>query len=173
MTDPSNWERDKYADEIKRRAAERAHDQSHELTKLLNEAATRDAQGAIRILLAINGGAAAALLAFTGGLVARSTVSVANIAETIANLKWFGLGVVTSALAATMAYLTNFCYAGAATNRQRSWEYPYVHRTAVARRWLYAAYVFHALGVLAAFAGLGLFVYGLYKVHQKVGKVFG
>src|SRR5437016_1671579 len=112
MSDPSNWEREKYADEIRRRVAERAHDQSHELAKLLNEAATRDAQGAIRILLAINGGAAVALLAFTGGLVARSTVSMANIAETVANLKWFALGVITSAFAAAMAYLTNLCYAG-------------------------------------------------------------
>ena len=59
-------------DETRRREAERAHDEANELGKLLKEAATRDAQGAIRVLLAINGGAAAALLAFTGGLVTRS-----------------------------------------------------------------------------------------------------
>jgi hypothetical protein len=39
----------------------------------------------------------------------------------------------------------------------------------VAKRWLYAAYFFHGLAALVALVGLGLFVYGLFKVQQKIG----
>src|SRR3954467_9675164 len=39
------------------------YDQENELWKLLTEATTRDAQGAIRIILAVNGGVAAGVLA--------------------------------------------------------------------------------------------------------------
>jgi hypothetical protein len=50
------------------RAAERAHDKEAELWKLLTDATARDAQAAIRVILAINGGAAIAVLAFAAGL---------------------------------------------------------------------------------------------------------
>ena len=63
MSDGSSFEERKYADEVAKRAAEREHDRLIEHGNRLNESATRDAQGAIRILLAINGGAAVAILA--------------------------------------------------------------------------------------------------------------
>jgi hypothetical protein len=165
MPDPTPFE-------VNQRAAERAHDAADELGKLLNEAATRDAQGVIRVLLAINGGAAAAMLAFTGGLVARSQLPLTSIAPVTANLKWCASGLVASGTAAVMAYLTNYSYAAAAGYRLRNWEHPYVHPTRKAKGCLYAAYVFHAVGVSAAMIGLGLFVYGLFKVQQKIGLLF-
>jgi predicted DCC family thiol-disulfide oxidoreductase YuxK len=167
MSDPPS------ADEVRRREAERAHDQASEDSKLLNEAATRDAQGAIRVLLAVNGGSAAALLAFSGGLLARSNLPLVSIGEVVANLKWFAGGLIASTVSAIMAYLTNFCYASVAANRRRSWQHPYVHCTSRAQIWRCFAYLFHGLGTLAAFVSGGLFIYGLYKLQQKVGKIFG
>jgi hypothetical protein len=90
MPDPTPYE-------INQRAAERSHDDARDLGHLLNEATTRDAQGAIRVLLAVNGGAAVALLAFTGGLVARAQLPLATIAPIVAEFEvvlrwcdWFG-----------------------------------------------------------------------------------
>jgi hypothetical protein len=170
-------ERKKAAQELKTHAAERAHDHANELAKLLNDAAMRDAQGAIRVLLAINGGAAAALLAFTAGLMGRSssqisTVPLSSIAAVVANLKWFGWGVICSAVAAVLAYLTNVSIATAAGVRPRSWQYPYVHASRPAKTWLLAGRIFQVLGMSAGIAALVFFVYGLYKVQQRVGIIF-
>jgi hypothetical protein len=170
-------ERRKAAQELRTRTAERAHDQAHEFAKLLNDAAMRDAQGAIRVLLAINGGAAAALLAFTAGLMARPSfqtapVPLSSVAAIIGNLKWFGWGVICSAAAAVLAYLTNVSIASAAGVRPRSWQYPYVHASRSAKAWLLAGRIFQSLGIFAALTALGLFVYGLHKVEQRVGIIF-
>jgi hypothetical protein len=172
MSAEFNFERAKYYDEVNRRAAERRHDRDEALFRLVNEAAVRDAQAGIRLLLALNGGLAAALLAFTGGLVGRTKIPLSAIGQMAANLKWFAYGLVASAVAAVAAYFTNLCYAAAANARQRSWTYPYVHNTPKDRRRVRAAYVLHVIGVLSVAISLGLFVYGLYKVQQRLGLVF-
>jgi hypothetical protein len=159
--------------ENNRRAAERAHDREDELWRLLAGAVTRDAQAAIRIVLAVNGGVAAAVLAFTAALVSRrAPLPMSSITPIVGSLKWFAFGAISAGAGAVFVYLTNAGYGAAAAGRERAWEHPFVLPTAAANRWRYAAYVFHALGALAALAGLGLFVYGLFKVQQKIGSAF-
>jgi hypothetical protein len=168
-----NFERAKYYDEVKRREAERAHDQDEALLKQVNDAGTRDAQAAIRALLVLNGGSVAALLAFTAGLAGRTKIPLPAIGQMAANLKWFAYGLVAAGITAAVSYFTNSCYAAAANTRPRSWIYPYIERNAAtSKAWLLAAYVFHGLGVLSGLLGLVLFIYGLHKVQQRLGPLF-
>jgi hypothetical protein len=156
-----------------RRAAERAHDQEDGLWKLLTDATARDAQAAIRVILAANGGAAIAVLAFTAGLVSRqSPLPISSITPIVGSLRWFACGAISSVIAALATYLTNGFYGTAAKKRLRTWQYPYIESTAVAKVWLAAAYFFHAIGMLAAIVGLVFFAYGLFKVQQKIGSAF-
>jgi hypothetical protein len=155
------------------RAAERAHDKEHDLWKLLAEATARDAQAAIRLILAINGGAAIAVLAFAAGLVSRqSQLPGSSITPIIGSLRWFAYGVISTGLAAVAAYLSNGSHGSATGTRERIWQHPYVQPTSAARIWLFSARFFHAVGMIAAVLGLVCFTYGLFKVQQKVGDAF-
>jgi hypothetical protein len=159
--------------EINRGAAERAHDRENELWKLLTTATAGDAQAAIRVILAVNGGAAAAVLAFTAALVSRqSPLPMSSVASIVGSLGWFADGAISSGIAALATYLTNGFYGSAAARRERSWQHPYIRPTTAARVWLYSARFFHAVGMLAAAIGLGFFVYGLFKVQLRIGVAF-
>ena len=117
MTDQQGYE-------AKLRAAERAHDQATETFHRVNEAAIRDAQAAIRIILVINGGAAIAVLAFVGSLVSKG-YSIPQASGIISNSLWFVFGVMATAFAASFAYLTNLCYAGSLASLTPTWDHPY------------------------------------------------
>jgi hypothetical protein len=157
--------------ELDRRDAERAHDEESELWKLLVGATTRDAQGAIRIILAVNGGVAAGVLAFTAALVSRlpPILISSSVVPIVDSLKWFAFGAIAAGVGAVATYLTNWGYGSAARARARCWTRPYVRSTTAANMYLYAAYFFHGVAALAALAGLGLFIYGLFQVQQKIG----
>jgi hypothetical protein len=70
MTDQHAYETAEHEANV--RAAERAHDQQNEARDKANEGAMRDAQAAIRVLLAVNGGAAIAVFAFIGNLASKT-----------------------------------------------------------------------------------------------------
>src|SRR4051794_10153402 len=111
------WE--KLNDDRNRQDALRTHDKSHELRKTLLEAATKDAHIAITVILGINGGAAVALLAFVGNVAEKGK----PVAGVIPSLQWFVYGVISAALAAIGAYLSNNFYA----NVHRSRDHDFVH----------------------------------------------
>jgi hypothetical protein len=90
MSGGRSFEQHKY--EITMRAAERAHDRLTEQGNSFNESATRDAQGGIRILLAINGGSAVAILAFVGGLKGKGDLSIGQIHLITKSLSYFSHG---------------------------------------------------------------------------------
>jgi hypothetical protein len=81
-------ERQKWLHEQNQRAAERAHDTSKEVALQVNEAAISAGNLALRMSLLINGGAAAALLTFVGGLPANQKRAVAD------TLVWFASDVL-------------------------------------------------------------------------------
>lgn len=94
------------------RAAERAHDANNELYDQLNQAAIGSANVALRAFLLINGGAAVALLAFLGSLAGQ--IDGPDIVTLATPLMDFAIGVAVAALAAGLAYLTNYSAAGVA-----------------------------------------------------------
>lgn len=158
----------KYAHELKLRHAERAHDRNREMGDLFNANADRNSQAAIRILLAINGGAAVALLAFIGGLASRANWDLRNLSSVTDQLHWFILGIIASGIAAAAAYVTNYCYAGALLMREETWEHPYTveHRPSKLYRWL--GRVTHLIGFSSAIVGLFFFICGMYGVESAI-----
>lgn len=164
MTDQSTSSAEKRA-ELALRQAERAHDQSHELRVKFIDAATLDTRAAITVLLGINGGSAAALLAFAGNLIGKPPHAV----ELISNLQWFVYGVVSSAALAISAYLANACYGAAHTSRKNVWTHPYVTSTRATVWWLAFAYLFHAIGLMAAAGGVYFFVRGMRNIEKGIG----
>lgn len=157
MTDP---------DELNRRAAERAHDRNNELLNLFNTNADSHGQSAVKILLAMNGAAAVALLAFAGGLSAK--FSPAQLEPLIRTLMWFVWGVVLAGIAETFAYLSQLCYAGARHNAELNWTHPYVHNKTRSKWWYRVGVVVHMIAFVSAIIGLGIFIYGMYRVQRAV-----
>jgi hypothetical protein len=165
------YDHQKHVYEVNLRAAERAHDRNNEIEDLYNKNADTHAQAAIRILLTINGGAAVALLAFVAGLASKADRTLQQLDPIVAQLKWFILGVISSGIAAALAYVTSYLYAGAVHWNQHNWEAPYIVQTMRSKRWRYFGYALHLLGFSTAVAGLFLFGYGMYKVQRAIGMV--
>src|SRR5882724_3142006 len=92
------------AQEMTIRAGERAHDINKEYELTLINAATRDAQEAMKVALAINGGAAIAVLAF---MSTKDIDLLTKLFPIIYSLIWFAAGVIFAALTAGSAYLSN------------------------------------------------------------------
>jgi hypothetical protein len=168
VSDQQAHERNLRVYDAKIRAAERAHDQVTEAAHRLFEAATRDAQSAIRIVLVINGGAAIAVLAFAGSLVSKVAYPVPQLTGIITNSLWFVFGAMTAAFAACFAYLTNLCYAGSLVNQTREWDFPFVRNTRASKWYLVAAWIFHILAILTAIAGIILFVIGMFAMRSAL-----
>jgi hypothetical protein len=148
------------------RAAERQHDLNTDLSKLLVEASTRDAQEAIKIAFLINSGAAVAILAFIASLAARSCITtLANLKAVIHSLYWFIGGIILACITSVFAYICNSLYGSHLDRLDKIWEHPYVRENAGSRRMLRWAKGFNlcalALGVLALLVFIrGVFVAG-------------
>jgi hypothetical protein len=112
MPEPSDYEIKKDARDEAFRNAVRVHDRLDTLFDFYNEHADRHAHAVIRILLALNGGAAVTLLAFTSGLAARANIPFDKIAAITSQLSWFVLGVLANCAAALFAYLVAYMRAG-------------------------------------------------------------
>src|SRR4051812_39835989 len=79
------------------RAAERAHDRSKGYQLKLLDAATRDAQEAMKVALAINGGAAVAVLTFSGAVAYKGGIGLAYLIYAMISLGLFAAGVLLAA----------------------------------------------------------------------------
>jgi hypothetical protein len=163
LPDPFDLEKER------RRIIERLHDRYLSMGDSFNENASKDAQAAIRIALVINGGAAAGVLAFLGGLAARDRLPLSELSNISHHLKWFIYGVIAAGLAAACAYVVNYCYAAHFLTRTYSYNEPYVNEPH--RAWIWIALIAHAIGFLVALASLGAFSYGIYKVTNAIGKL--
>jgi hypothetical protein len=130
----------KWLHELKRREAERAHDNAAAFSLKLNEAAMENANLALRTAVLINGGAAVSILAFVGGLVSQGKVAAGPQLTQIADsLVCFASAVAAAALAMGFSYFTNYCISASWSRRRREWEHPYVVETDHTRLWLRAA----------------------------------
>jgi hypothetical protein len=169
MSDQSAYEAAKYAHELKLRQAERAHDRNDEMADIFNQSADKNSQAAIRIVLAINGGAAIALLAFVGGLASRTNCDPRQLSIITNQLKWFAYGVLVSCLAAASAYIATYCGAGDRMLREYIWEHPFILEDKKSRQYRRVGWGFHLIGFISAIVGVVIFAYGLYKVQKAVG----
>jgi hypothetical protein len=148
--------------EQQRSVAERAHDKIDEFHRYINEAAISAANLALRMALLINGGAAVALLSFDGHLPQKQMTAVAG------TLLWFAWGVAASVAGIALAYFTNYCMAGVASSKLKSYQAPFVSDGPRTWKWIFANRVFHILAVLAGLASLVLFIVGMFDVRAAL-----
>jgi hypothetical protein len=155
--------------EIKRRAAEREHDHQNDLGKRMLDAAARDAQEAIKVALLINGGAAVAILAFMGSLVApKGGFTLAELKSVGNSLYWFVAGIVAAGITSGCAYFCNSLYAGFRLEQKRIWEWPYVESTKKSARYRCMALWLNWIAVGFAGVSLLLFVGGVYIAASAI-----
>jgi hypothetical protein len=152
-----------------REDAQRAHDQQDALIEYLNKGAMDSATAACRSSILINGGAAAAVLAFVGGLVSQGRIRTdTHFTDVTRSLVWFAFGVAVAATAMGFAYLTNASAASAASSHQRTLDRPYVVATKTTERWDWARLVSQILTVALALGSIVLFVSGMLSVRAAI-----
>lgn len=101
-------------------------------------------QTALKSTLLINGGAAAAVLAFIGN-VWDSKLSAATASGLTNSILLFALGVLSAAVGTGFTYCTQYCYT---------------------EEWKKGAIAFHILTLLAVLAAFCLFGFGVYEAYS-------
>jgi hypothetical protein len=146
----------------------RDHDRLYTILEKSEESTLRSAENAIRIILLINGGAAASVLAFAGSLASRDRVTIDQLSAIAGSLVWFACGVASAALTAFFSYLSNLLYLFATMAQSRRLAFPYVEPTPKSVRRFRIGRIFHCLALLAALGSLALFLVGMYEVENAI-----
>jgi hypothetical protein len=156
-------------DDNQRREAERAHDRDDEAWHKSNDAAISSATVALRTGVLINGGAAIAMLAFIGGLLKDSKLTLGPALTGITlPLMWFAYGVVASVVAMGLMYLVNFANTLLLSSRETSWSPPYIVEKRSSRWWRRLSRALTILAILGNLAAIGFFVYGMIEVRNAI-----
>jgi hypothetical protein len=163
------FEYHKWIEDIKRRDAERTHDNEFAFSQKVNEAVVNSGNIALRTALIINGGAAIAVLAFIGNIIAKADAVLASKALGLTDtLIWFAYGVAAAAIAMAFAYFTNYCIVSCSTAKKRIWPHPHLEETASSKWWSRAGFVFQVLATAGGFLSLCLFVFGMIEVKNAI-----
>jgi hypothetical protein len=164
-------EEDKLLD-FRREDAKREHDRIISFAEKTDEATIKSAEGMIRILLLINGGATVSLLTFVGSFASKDPLkTTAKLNAVAGSLVWFALGVVSAAVCAGFAYATHYSHVRTAYTLQRTWEHPYTLDSALSKRWRCVGRIFHIIALLAALGSLILFACGTFDVREAIGRL--
>jgi len=147
--------------EMRIRIAERAHDTETAFGAVTNVAAGKSAEEAIKAALLINGGSSVAMLAFLGTLVSQHVLSSQQLANAVRPLMYFGCGVAAAVIASGGAYFTNLLIADASSNKERSYEEPFIRAKPTSRKHARRAEAFRWLSIISAAASIGCFIWGL------------
>lgn|SRR5262249_10710794 len=165
---PPPFEYQKWAHEINRQDAQRAHDRLGDFFQSVNESAVRGGDAALRAALLINGGAAVSVLAFIGGLAAQDRIKLDQLKGVAGSLGLFAFGVVAAVLGMGFAYFTNYTVAAQINSYERLWEQPYVKPGKNTFKIRLAKYAFHTVAILAALASVTLFIWGVFDVQRAI-----
>ena len=165
---PFGWDEAKWLEEVHRQDAQRAHDKLSNFHEYVNQAAIRSGETAIKMLLAINGGAAVSLLTFAGSISKDQKDTALGIANSLA---WFAAGVALATAASALSYFTNYFMASIASSKARTWEFPYVAEGPTTKRYRRINLVFHIAAVVTAVLSLVVFVYGMSLVRNAIASL--
>jgi hypothetical protein len=125
------------------------------------DAAARDAQEAMKVTLAINGGAAVAILTFTSAIVYKGGIGLGDVVLLLFSLALFGFGVVAAAMTGALAYFSNSSYSGGHAWSVKTFEYPYVQDTRQSIRHFRLAKITNWIAVIATAFAVIAFIVGL------------
>jgi hypothetical protein len=104
---PPPFEQQKWFQEMKREDAYRASDWLVSRQNMLDQAAIKSGDAALRAGLLINGGAAISVLAFMGSLAAKDMVPISHLSRVADSLVVFAWGVVAAVVGLGLSYLTH------------------------------------------------------------------
>lgn len=138
--------------------AQREHDRADRSGAALFPAVASFAVEAVKAAALVNGGSAAAMLAFIG--TGRQPVTL----NTIWGLKLFGIGLLISVAVSAAAYVAQFFYLREMQQLDHVWRYPYVVGNAASKRSKRIAITFHVVGVALVLASYGCAVWGLLSI---------
>lgn len=139
--------------------ARHAHDRADEGIIALASAASTFAVEALKAPALVNGGSAAAMLAFIG--TARQPIT----ADTILGLKLFGAGLLTAALATGASWISQICYLECANRAERRWHHPFI---IMPRGLEWAGNAARVLSVLLVVVAYGLAGWGMWSVASSL-----
>jgi len=158
----------RWAFDVNRGDAHRAHDGNAEFHTYVNKAAMDGANLALRTLIIINGGAAVAVLTFLGGVASKTQIDFAKVGVVAGTLQWFAWGVALGVLAMVLAYFTNYSMAAIAGKRSLHYEHPFVRDTGASAFWVKLNLLFHAIAIAAALGSLLSFMLGMFATSHAV-----
>ena len=171
MTDPSApppFEYQKWAYEKKREDAYRAFDRLDSRLDMIDAAAIKAADAALRAGLLINGGAAVSVLAFIGSLATKELVAVSQLSRVASSLVVFAYGVAAAVIGLGLSYLTHFFDVASGASLKRSGEFPFMTPTKASKRYLWFRGSAHVLAVIAFFVCIGCFIFGMISVRDAI-----
>ena len=142
--------------------AQREHERMDRAQVAMFPAVTGFAVEALKAPALINGGAAAAMLAFVG--TGRQPVTL----DTILGLKAFALGLVLAALATASAYFSQYLYLAHMRSTRHDWHHPFAIETAESRRAIRTGIGFHLFGIALVLAAYGCAAFGLWSVASSL-----
>lgn len=168
MTAPEDFDRQKWAHEIGRRDAERAHDRHDESWTSHNKAAVEAANVAIRSSILVNGGAAISVLTFVGSLAAQGRVATNQVNDVASSLLWFAGGVAAALTTAALAYIVNLLNADQLSTRKKVWNHPWVEETPLSRRLNKLRISLQIFATLIGLVSIVFFVIGIFDVKYSI-----
>ena len=147
----------------KREAAARwEHDRADRTGAAMFPMVSSFAVESLKAAALVNGGSAAAMLAFIG--TGRQPVTL----DTILGLKLFWGGLLASAVATALSYLAQYCYLREMQQRIPIMVWPFIQPTPASRRSYRLAIGCHVLGISLVLASFGCAVWGLLLVANSL-----
>ncbi|WP_156629556.1 hypothetical protein [Methylobacterium sp. Leaf85] len=138
--------------------AQREHERADRGRIAMFPTVTGFAVEALKAPALVNGGAAAAMLAFVG--TGRQPVT----ADTIFGLKLFAVGLVLAAIATAPTYFAQYFYLAQMQSTEHGWDHPFVVETGASRKAWRLAVAFHAFAVVLVLAAYACATFGLWSV---------
>jgi hypothetical protein len=144
--------------------------QAHcEKIERVNDQGANLGQSALKLLVLMNGGAAAIALTFIGTLVPKmgeqglpKIVAVAN------TLQWFGWGVGLAGFALTCGYLANQFFLVSLNSFQIIEREPWIVESKRSLMWFSFSLLSHAAGAIVGFISLAFFVSGVFALRAAI-----
>jgi hypothetical protein len=135
--------------------AQREHDRTDRSAAGLFPAVANFAVETLKAAALVNGGSAAAMLAFIG--TGRQPVTL----DTIRGLELFAVGLLIAVAASAASYVAQFFYLRQMQQLEYVWHHPFVVGNSASNRSKWVAVTSHVLGVALVLAAYGCAVAGL------------
>jgi hypothetical protein len=159
----------KWAYDLNRQHATREHDRIVDFATGANKAAIDSGHLALRTAVLVNGGAAAAVLAFIGSLVGQGKVPLGPQLNALTlTLVWFAVGVASATLGLGFVYFTNLSTVREANALEKRWEHPYIVTSAGSKRWNRTGNIARGAAVALGLGSAVFFIVGILAVRYAV-----